>query len=84
MGAVTPSGDAESPASGAKPGPRRPRRRVVAPPTSGQPEEVEAQVYDPLKTGDESRRGTKPQQSGSRRLSPRDQWFLEERPPHWG
>ena len=86
MGPVTPSGDSERPAFGAKPGqgPRRQRRRVVAPPTSGQPEEVEAQVYDPLKPAHESRRGTNPEQVGSQRPSPRDQWFLEERPPHWG
>lgn len=83
MGPVTPSEDPERPAPGSK-GSRRQRRRVVAPPTSGQPEEVEAQVYDPLKSAQESRRGTDSKQAGSRRPAPRDQWFLEERPPHWG
>lgn len=52
---------------------------MVAPPTSGQPEELESQVYDPLRSAQAGGPA-----SGGTRPSPRDQWFLEERPPHWG
>lgn len=62
---------------------------MVAPPTSGQPEDVESQVYDPLKgsdqgaaSGAEKKSGTEGKGSGGD--SARDRWFLEQRPPHWG
>lgn len=80
--------DPSSQAGRADQGRSRKRRRVVAPPTSGQPEDVESQVYDPLKGSDhglaggaEKKSGTEGKGSGG--ASARDRWFLEQRPPHW-
>lgn len=64
---------------------RRPgNRRVVAPGTSGQPEEVESQQWVPQETqesllGDQQQEET-PHQTADRRA----EWLKQERPPHWG
>ncbi|GAA1454581.1 hypothetical protein GCM10009618_20500 [Nesterenkonia lacusekhoensis] len=70
---------------------------MVSPPTSGQPEEVESEVYDPLRSIDEVPRKAAPGQktagqdsAGQDSVGPgsagqrSDRWFLEQRPPHWG
>ncbi|GAA1808348.1 hypothetical protein GCM10009771_08140 [Nesterenkonia flava] len=59
--------------------PRRGNRRVVAPPTSGQPEEVEADVYDPLK-----QTAVPQEQRSGAESDARAEWYRRERPPHWG
>lgn len=74
---------AGSPSPGSGSG-RRGRRRVVAPPTSGQPEEVEAQPYVPAgsqgePTGEEPHAGGDPEDDAAAR----ERWFREQRPPHW-
>lgn len=62
-------------------GGRRPRRRVVAPGTSGQPEEQEAQPVDPLgATG--PGRGTE-HEDHDEEQDQRAQWLKTQRPPHW-
>lgn len=66
---------------------------MVSPPTSGQPEEVESEVYDPLKSAERNPSGqeTGGESIGGQNLSGQesrgqnsDRWFLEQRPPHWG
>lgn len=49
-------------------------RRVTAPATSGQSEEVESQVYAPLED--------EPEHAGEDRDS-RGEWLKAEKPPHW-
>ncbi|MBB3666497.1 hypothetical protein [Garicola koreensis] len=50
-------------------------RRVTAPGTSGQPEEQEADVRDPLQDPADSQ--DEDVHDG------RDEWLKAERPPHW-
>lgn len=82
---------------------RRGSRRVVAPATSGQSEDIESQPFTPAALGDE---GDTPSDEGHddataerpggapgskkaneagkhQRLSARDRWILDQRPPHW-
>ncbi|WP_150462680.1 hypothetical protein [Nesterenkonia ebinurensis] len=67
-------------ADGARPAQQQPRRRgnrrVTAPGTSGQPEELEAEVYDPLQ---KIRQSSAEQPEGDSL----DEWMKSERPPHW-
>ncbi|MDR5710750.1 hypothetical protein [Nesterenkonia flava] len=51
----------------------------MAPPTSGQPEEVEADVYDPLK-----QTAVPQEQRSGAESDARAEWYRRERPPHWG
>lgn len=54
---------------------RRGHRRVTAPGTSGQPEEIESQIYDPLHGEQNYRAGNH---------DSRAEWLKAEKPPHWG
>ncbi|WP_120003014.1 hypothetical protein [Nesterenkonia muleiensis] len=58
-----------------RPGRRHGHRRVIAPATSGQSEEVESQVYAP--SGEESEHADEDRDS-------RAEWLKAEKPPHWG
>lgn len=54
----------------------RGHRRVTAAGTSGQPEEQEAEAYDPLRGSADS----PPDDEGDQ---DRAAWLRAERPPHW-
>ncbi|MGO1522354.1 MAG: hypothetical protein ACTHV8_01500 [Nesterenkonia sp.] len=54
---------------------RRGNRRVTAPGTSGQSEEQEADVPDPLEDAADSQR--------EHQQDARAEWLRVERPPHW-
>ncbi|GAA3068176.1 MULTISPECIES: hypothetical protein [Actinomycetes] len=73
---------------------RRGRRRVIAPATSGQPEETESQAFIPASLEDSAQDDAAPASKGASGsggpdpdrkspLSARDRWILEQRPPHW-
>lgn len=61
---------------------RRRHRRVVAPPTSGQPEELEAQIGLSAQTeaaiGDGDPSEAEQQGGGAW-----GEWLRQQRPPHW-
>jgi len=65
---VTVAAESQKPA-------RRGNRRVTAPGTSGQTEEQEADVHDPLKGTADTRR--------DHQYDARGDWLKAERPPHW-
>lgn len=80
----TPDGGtgAAGAAAGRRPG-RGGRRRVVAPPTSGQSHEVESDFTDPRSSRfspDDPAEGSEPKPP----LTAHEQWILSQRPPHWG
>ncbi|TLP76830.1 hypothetical protein [Nesterenkonia sphaerica] len=60
--------------SGAQRPARRGHRRVTAPGTSGQPEETEAQAYDPLHHQ---------RAEGENSSEQRAEWLKSQKPPHW-
>ncbi|GFZ94735.1 hypothetical protein GCM10011359_25240 [Nesterenkonia alkaliphila] len=69
------SAEGRTPAApGDQPPKRRGHRRVTAPGTSGQPEELESEVYDPLQGAGEG------EQQDSDSLA---EWLKREKPPHW-
>ncbi|WP_300342141.1 hypothetical protein [Nesterenkonia sp.] len=56
---------------------RRRHRRVTVPGTSGQPEEQEAEVYDPLAADQDETREPEAEQDAYA------DWLKSQRPPHW-
>lgn len=91
--------DQTSRAGGAgRQGRRRGRRRVVAPPTSGQSHEVESAFTDPFlapepddsagSSGPARRPGATVRRDAAAAaaapLSAHEAWILSQRPPHWG
>ncbi|OSM42706.1 hypothetical protein, partial [Nesterenkonia sp. PF2B19] len=67
---------------------------VIAPATSGQPEETESQAFIPASLEDSAQDDAAPASKGASGsggtdpdrkspLSARDRWILEQRPPHW-
>ncbi|WP_022873516.1 hypothetical protein [Nesterenkonia alba] len=58
---------------------RRGHRRVVAPGTSGQPEEQEAQGWEVFSADPGEDQDTEADDAATR-----EKWLKAERPPHWG